>query len=171
MQRVANWVQGGDITTFFLLNRSLKCRASDSLMFRITYLGGAVWSISLSLFLLLNKNSFWHNAGVHLATSLLISHLVVQVCKRSLPRTRPYQVLPDVHTGPKLHQDASFPSGHSTAAFCAATVFSNILPELAVLFFIFALLVAVSRVYLGLHYPSDITAGAVLGVVSALFLA
>ncbi|MDA8229292.1 MAG: phosphatase PAP2 family protein [Desulfitobacterium hafniense] len=171
MQRVTNWIQGGDITTFFILNRSWKCPVTDFLMPIITNFGGAIWSIALSLILLVSKNSFWHKSGVQLATSLLISHLVVQLCKRFLPRRRPYQALQNVYTGPKLYQDASFPSGHSTAAFCIATVFSTILPALSILFFLLALLVAVSRVYLGMHYPSDITVGAILGVATAVFMA
>ncbi|MFZ5944820.1 MAG: phosphatase PAP2 family protein [Bacillota bacterium] len=171
MQRVTNWIQDGDITTFFILNRSWKCLATDLLMPIITNFGGAIWSITLSVILLASKNSFWHKLGVHLAASLLISHLIVQLCKKFLPRRRPYQALQNVYTGPKLYKDASFPSGHSTAAFCTATVFSTILPTLSILFFLFAFLVAVSRVYLGMHYPTDIIVGAILGIATAVFMA
>lgn len=170
MLRVANWIQNRDITTFFILNRSFKNRLTDYLMPIITYFGGAVWSIALSLVFLLNKNSLWHQTGVHLTTSLIISHLAVQLGKRLLPRRRPYQALQNVFTSQKLYMDASFPSGHSTASFCTATVFSSILPGLSILFFMFASLIAVSRVYLGMHYPSDIAVGALLGVVTALFM-
>jgi len=171
MQRLTNWIHGGDITAFLFFNRSRKFPVTDFLMPVITNLGGVTCSIILSVSLLVSKNSFWYTSGVHLATSLMISHLIVQLFKKFLPRLRPYQALQNVNTGHKLYKDASFPSGHSTAAFCTATVFSITLPALAVLFFLLALLVAVSRVYLGMHYPSDITAGAVLGVVIAVLMA
>lgn len=57
----------------------------------------------------------------------------------------------------------SFPSAHATASFAAATAMSRLAPELKLAFFGAAALMAVSRPYLGMHYPSDIAAGALLG--------
>lgn len=57
----------------------------------------------------------------------------------------------------------SFPSAHATASFAAATAMSRIRPELKLALFGAAALMAVTRPYLGMHYPSDIAAGAVLG--------
>lgn len=61
----------------------------------------------------------------------------------------------------------SFPSGHSAAAFLMAVIISYYYPEFAPICFIYASLIGVSRVLLGVHYPSDILAGACLGSVSA----
>ena len=58
----------------------------------------------------------------------------------------------------------SFPSGHATVAFACATVLALAVPRLRVPFFVLAALIAFSRVYVGVHYPFDVLAGAVLGV-------
>ncbi len=63
----------------------------------------------------------------------------------------------------------SFPSGHSAAAFVFATLVMNFYPAYAELAYACAAVVGISRILLGVHYPSDIAAGALLGVSSALF--
>jgi undecaprenyl-diphosphatase len=167
MKRMTGWVRGGDITTFFWVNRSWRCTFYDRAMPWLTQLGGATWCIVLSLALLLGPSDFCRDLGVQLAASLLLSHLVVAACKKLVPRSRPYLVLDDVATGGHLLRDASFPSGHATASFCMATVLSHGLPECAPLFYLLSTGVACSRVYLGLHDPSDIAIGAVIGTLTA----
>ncbi|WP_019850938.1 phosphatase PAP2 family protein [Desulfitobacterium sp. PCE1] len=72
--------------------------------------------------------------------------------------------------GTKPLRDASFPSGHSTAIFCIATVLVLAIPSSFILFYSLASIVAFSRVYLGMHYPSDIMIGASLGTITALLM-
>ncbi|HZK28408.1 MAG TPA: phosphatase PAP2 family protein [Thermoclostridium sp.] len=170
MQKVATWIQLGDIIAFFFFNKSLKNPVTDRLMPLLTKFGGSVWSITITIILLINRTPFWHNVGIYLGASLFASNLIVHLFKKVLPRPRPYLALNNVVTGSKLYKDASFPSGHSTASFCIATVFSKVIPSLSLVFFIVAVLVAISRVYLGLHYPSDVAIGAVLGVVTVLLI-
>lgn len=170
MQKVANRIQLGDISAFFFFNRSLRNPITDRLMPLLTKFGGSVWSITITIVLLLIKKAFWHNVGIYLGICLFVSNLIVHLFKKFLPRSRPYLALNNVTTGSKLYKDASFPSGHSTASFCMATVFSKVIPHLSILFFLLAFLVAVSRVYLGMHYPSDVTIGAILGVVTVLVI-
>lgn len=64
----------------------------------------------------------------------------------------------------------SFPSGHATVSFACATILTLALPRLAVPFYALAALIAFSRVYVGVHYPSDIVVGAVLGTLIAIAL-
>jgi undecaprenyl-diphosphatase len=66
--------------------------------------------------------------------------------------------------------DASFPSGHAATSFAAATVLAFARPRWAPLFYLLALAVGFSRVYVGVHYPLDIVGGAVLGAVVATAL-
>ncbi len=63
----------------------------------------------------------------------------------------------------------SFPSGHTAGAFIMAGVLGNFLPMLLIPLFLWAIVVGLSRIYLGVHYPSDVIAGAVLGISSAQF--
>jgi len=169
MKTFAGWVHGGDVTTFFWVNRTWKCALADAAMPILTHIGGALWNIVLALSLLFCTGAMWRQTGVFFAESLISSHIVVACCKKLLPRQRPYKVLDNVSTGPRLLMDSSFPSGHATAAFCSATVFSMAFPELTIVFYSLAGLVACSRIYLGLHYPSDIVIGAALGIVTPLF--
>jgi undecaprenyl-diphosphatase len=67
--------------------------------------------------------------------------------------------------------DASFPSGHSASSFAAATAVASFYPAVAPLVFALATGVALSRVHLGHHFPSDITAGAAIGVASGTAVA
>ena len=64
----------------------------------------------------------------------------------------------------------SFPSAHATASFTAATVATRISPELAPIVFGLAALMALTRPYLGMHYPSDVLAGAALGTAFGLLI-
>jgi undecaprenyl-diphosphatase len=64
----------------------------------------------------------------------------------------------------------SFPSGHTAVAFAAAVVLSWLVPRAAPAFFVLALAIGYSRIYIGVHWPLDVVGGAVIGVVTALLL-
>jgi undecaprenyl-diphosphatase len=64
----------------------------------------------------------------------------------------------------------SFPSGHATVSFACAAVLAAALPRLRVPLFALAALIAFSRVYVGVHYPSDVVGGAALGILIAIAL-
>ena len=64
----------------------------------------------------------------------------------------------------------SFPSGHATVSFACATILTFAIPRLVVPLYALAALVAFSRVYVGVHYPSDVVVGAVLGILIAIAL-
>ena len=66
--------------------------------------------------------------------------------------------------------DAAFPSGHAATSFAAATVLSFARPRWAPAFYLLALAIGFSRVYVGVHYPLDIVGGAVLGIGVAIAL-
>lgn len=168
MKRMTEFVRQGDILTFFWLNRSWKNQWLDRVMPIVTHLGGAIWCVLLSLFLLVQpSDTLWHQVGVNLALALAISHVVVALCKKVMPRKRPYLALENVFTGRTLWKDASFPSGHTTAAFSMATVLAFVLPDLTLFFYALAFIVGSSRVYLGQHYPSDVVIGAMIGTLTA----
>ncbi len=95
-----------------------------------------------------------------------------KVLKRRTLRPRPYQVRPDIRLCGVPLDHYSFPSGHTLHAVGLTIVATAHVPTLAPVLVPFAVLVALSRVVLGLHYPSDVAAGALLGAgIAALCLA
>jgi undecaprenyl-diphosphatase len=93
------------------------------------------------------------------------AHLVI---KNLVKRNRPFEVLANVNRRIIPADQFSFPSGHTAAAFAIATLVSMQFPALAMPVLIWASLVGLSRIYLGVHYPTDILAGIVIGLLSGL---
>jgi undecaprenyl-diphosphatase len=91
--------------------------------------------------------------------------VVYKLLKRGTLRPRPYQVQASIAQGASPLDTFSFPSGHTLHAVGFSVVALAYYPSLAALLVPFALLTAGSRVVLGLHYPSDVLAGAALGAL------
>lgn len=85
------------------------------------------------------------------------------ILKHSIKRDRPFNAHEDIENMVYPIDEYSFPSGHTTAAFLVAFIICAFLPVLAPILYTFAVLVGLSRIYLGVHYPGDILAGAVFG--------
>ena len=131
-------------------------------------LGDGVFWYTLLLAILVVQGKVAWLPVIHIAATGLSGTLVYKWLKGKTLRPRPYQVLQDVLLTGKPLDYFSFPSGHTlhAAAFTCMTL--AYYPSLAVLVIPFSFMVAVSRVVLGLHYPSDVLAGAVIGSAMAL---
>lgn len=170
MERLKGWLITSDIAMFQWMNRRLRCRPLDSTLPVITHLGGAVFTLtSLALFILLARGQYRIWAFEALA-SLALSHIFVQLIKRTSRRNRPFLTLSNVHLAVNPLRDYSFPSGHTTAAFSIAVVLALHSALLAAILLPIAVLVSFSRMYLGLHYPSDCLIGILLGTISSFIV-
>lgn len=104
------------------------------------------------------------------ATTAIVASLLSTLIKLSVDRERPASVVLDPKPLMDIPSTSSFPSGHACTSFACAYVLARLVPRLAVPAFVLAGLIAFSRVYVGVHYPLDVLAGAVLGVVVATAL-
>lgn len=136
-----------------------------NLFFRsITHIGGAVCTIVTVLALILFSSDQIRLAAIASASALAISHLPVFLLKKLFPRKRPYLVLERTKFPSNPLKDHSFPSGHTTAIFSVITPFAIQTPALSIFLVPLGICVGISRIYLGLHYPSDVIAGGLLGI-------
>lgn len=130
----------------------------------VTRLGdkGLIW-ILISLLLLCFKKT--REAGVTALLALLLCLLVVNLTLKNLiARPRPFDMIEGLIPLVERPRDFSFPSGHSASSFAAAVVFLKKLPRWGGLWMLLlAALIGISRLYVGVHYPSDVLAGIALG--------
>lgn len=135
----------------------------------VTHLGDAAVVIGVSALLLLAPTPDLRAAGVRAALALTISHVLVQVLKRSIARARP-QLPVGVLSLIRAPDRFSFPSGHAAAALAVTAGIATVLPVVLGLPLVaLGLLVGVTRCYLGVHYPGDVMAGWVLAIVGLAF--
>ncbi|MDB5054299.1 MAG: rane-associated phospholipid phosphatase [Bacilli bacterium] len=166
-----NWLQQHENQVFLWVNQRNPISFIDFILQRITHLGGASITIASMLSLILFTHDAWRIMAIQAIIALAVSHIPVAILKKKYPRLRPYLVLPDTKTCKKPLVDHSFPSGHTTAIFSIIIPFVISAPYMTFIVVPIAMTVAYSRVYLGLHYPSDCVVGALLGASAALLAA
>ncbi len=106
-------------------------------------------------------------AAAQAGWALLISHLIVQVIKRNIVRARPTErVQSAAHVA--VPDRFSFPSGHSTAVMSVAFMHATSFASLGWTMLLLAVLVGVSRVRLGVHYPGDVVVGQLIAIATGM---
>lgn len=130
--------------------------------------GGALWITLAAIFLLAGvRKKIWRRRGYLLLFSLAANAIFCNLLLKPLfHRTRPYDLLGYAIDIPALH-DPSFPSGHTSASFAAATAIYAMDKRWGILAYLIAGWMGFSRLYLGVHFPLDVLAGALLGTLAA----
>ena len=115
------------------------------------------------------KKKIWME-GFMIATPYLLAVVVTNILKTLISRPRPFSTYSFIQ---KLSDggSGSFPSGHTSDVFSIAMIISLLFPKPVIVLplFLWATLVGYSRMDLGVHYPSDVAAGAIIGIASAVF--
>lgn len=159
-----------DRKILFWFNDTLKNKFLDKFMYFFTYMGG--WFITTTFLggLFIFGKGKTRVIGGEGLIALGISQSIVNIIKRALERERPYKILENINTFGINLKDYSFPSGHTTAGFTIATILSLNIPSFSILFYLIAITIGISRMYLGVHYPTDVIAGIILGTVTSIIV-
>ena len=156
-----------EINILNFIQDTFACPFLDRVMPIITLFGdkGIFW-IAVALILIIIKKT--RKTGVMMGTALLLGLIIGNVIlKNAIARTRPY----DVNTAMqaellvKALSDFSFPSGHTTAAFELATVWMMRDRRFGIPALVFAFVMAFTRLYLYVHYPTDVIGGMAVGIL------
>ncbi len=146
------------------------CPFLDFLMPKISLLGeiGFLWLVSAA-FLLCTKR--YRKEGFYVLLSLLAGLLICNLSLKPLvARARPCWLNPAAELIVSVPHDFSFPSGHATSSFAAAASIYYANHKFGAVAFIVAAVMAFSRLYLYVHFPSDILAGALIGFACGYFV-
>ncbi len=155
-----------DMLILEFIQQNLSCPFLDWIMNFFSCLGemALIWFLIAIIYSFVNKK---YKLILILALALLVNHgLCSKILKNLIKRSRPFITDADLITHAwNLPTGYSFPSGHSSSSFCAATVFSEKLSAKKRVGYLLAACIAFSRIYLNVHYPSDILCGAILGTL------
>ena len=164
------------------IHTHLRFAALTPVMRVLSLLGdkGIFW-IALTLVLLLFRRT--RRLGIYCAVSMVITFLVVNCAVKPLvARTRPYDLFPEIQILAHAEHDFSFPSGHSANSFAVAWIlfrmtrraygtsrvmFRGAAKPYGVAALVLAALIAFSRLYVGVHYPTDVLAGIAIAIALA----
>lgn len=161
-------LQSADIGILYAIQDWMRSDFWTGILKFFTHLGsgGLFWILICLLLLAFRK---YRHIGYRAAASLLLSALLANVILKHLfLRLRPFYTYPDLVPLTSPSSPYSFPSGHASSSFAVAFLLCMYLPKkYSVPALTMAALIGFSRMYLGVHYPSDILAGMAVGAFSA----
>jgi len=152
------------------LHRASGSRPIAWLLVAVSWFGDGVWWYALIATL-----PWWGGASgtknaLYMIALGAVNLVFYKALKQRIARPRPYVLCPEIRACCPSLDEYSFPSGHTMHAVAFSLVLSHYHPALALPLWIFTVLVSLSRVVLGLHYPSDVAAGAAIGWLTAKFM-
>ena len=154
-----------EASVFYFLNHTLANPVFDAAIKLFMQFTGKFAIVLIGVIALFFGKKHLKISAMVFLSAYVISRYVFKAIKFFVQRPRPFHSLDDVRLLMGTHEGFSFPSGHATTSFCLATVVAMRYPKLRWPAYIAAALVALSRPYLGVHYPTDILAGSMLGAV------
>ena len=148
------------------IQENLRSAALTPVMEFITHLGDTafIWIAMAAVFFVFKRTRM---TGLQVLAALLGSLLINNlILKNFIARVRPYEVVGGLALLIEKQPDWSFPSGHSASSFAAATVIFLNHPRTGWPALVLAALIAFSRLYVGVHYPTDVLFGALSGILT-----
>lgn len=180
-------MSGGDaldinVELFYFFNHAFQNPILDSIMPIFTHFGGfkflVLILIAVLLYAKISRRETLKKIAIIALVTLLFSGAIAFVLKHIVHEPRPFMTLDNVHLLITEDDLNSFPSGHTTSTVAVVTALILNMKELAKKYYwiidialiIFAILIPFSRMYVGVHYPGDILAGAIIGLFGALLI-
>lgn len=165
---ILDWIQYMDTVILLFIQEHMRAEVMHGFWRAVTSLGNVGWFwILTSLLLMVNKKT--RRAGIAAFCSIALGALITNLALKNLvDRTRPYEAVAAVIPLIPHPLDSSFPSGHTCASFAAALIYIRMLPKsVGIATVVLAALIAFSRLYLGVHYPSDVLGGFLVACVAS----
>lgn len=164
-----DWLIQLDGAILLLIQEIIRNDILTPIMIFITSLGdaGFIWILLLILLLFLPK---YRKVGITGLIALALGFLITNVIlKTNVARIRPYEILEGLEYLGKMPHDYSFPSGHATCSIAAGVVLLKKMPrKFGIPCMVLAVLICLSRLYVGVHYPSDVLGGVLVGFIGAV---
>ncbi|MFR7590192.1 MAG: phosphatase PAP2 family protein [Longibaculum sp.] len=165
MKAIIKKIKDYDVKVAFQMRSYYQHHYMNEIMKFISSCGdfGMSWLI---IILVTNMIEQTRSMSTHMLLALIAATLIGQVTIKSIVRRkRPCHTYKDVDMLVPIPSDLSFPSGHTTSSFACSTVMMFFNPIYGIIGYIYASLTAISRLYLFVHYLSDVICGMVLGII------
>jgi undecaprenyl-diphosphatase len=170
MKALFEYISHRDINILRIINNSWKCRFLDIIMPAMTYLGSFPFMFVFCTFAFLLSTTLLHVMAINAMISITISTGIGKLLKISVTRLRPFIDIPNLNIKKIGIDKYSFPSGHTTGAFSLAVIIALYFPIFGFITIPLACLVGISRMYIGVHYPTDVIVGAILGTTCSCLI-
>ena len=152
------------------IQETVRSEFMNTFMIGVTSLNhlGIIWILVTLILLVIRKT---RRLGVMCGIAMILGLLVTNgIIKNWVARVRPYDAIEGLTCLTDAMWDYSFPSGHTTSSLACTWVLLMRGPKRwGIPLFVLAILIGLSRVYVGVHYPTDVLAGAVIGILCATF--
>ncbi|MEK9134777.1 MAG: phosphatase PAP2 family protein [Patescibacteria group bacterium] len=156
-----------DLAVFNFLNSFAgRWESLDAVAIFFAKYSGYVLLLILAFIFLRNTKKSWRVIAQVAVASLLARGIITEVIRWIWPRLRPF-VENNVNLLLSHEANASFPSGHAAFYFALTTIVYFYNKKIGILFFAVSFLMGIARVFVGVHWPSDILAGAFIGIISS----
>ena len=168
MKSIFEYISHRDINILRIINNSWKCRVLDIIMPSMTYLGSFPFMFIFCTVAFLLSSTLLHVIAIKAMISITISTGIGKLLKVSVTRLRPFIDIPNLNIKKIGIDKYSFPSGHTTGAFSLAVIIALYFPIFGFITIPLACCVGISRMYIGVHYPTDVIMGIFIGSTCSL---
>ena len=160
-------LRSADSKILFGIQKHLRCELGDRIIPHLSALGncGAIWLCSAAAAICFDRT---RKTGLNVLQALFFSIILIALLKHIFCRPRPCDEHKNIKLLIRRPPDHSFPSGHALSSFAAATALAAAGSVIGIPALFLAALIAFSRLYLFVHYPADVLAGSILGVLTGI---